>query len=112
MIVVKDKERYDAMCHKAIHCMAMANLQECIDYLDTYANRPGCTYDKEGTVCELYGDFAEASMQFVMKKPDGKGGWQFWFNGGLIFHPGSSGPDVSLSVELCGSDKPHWSIHT
>ena len=50
-----------------------------------------------------------------MYRGDGIGGWDHWFNGGLIYH----GPDVpgdgsspSLSVDTSDSTAPRWSVHT
>ena len=87
-----------------------------------------CRWDfPELTVCSLYTDWAEHSFAFSIKRctidPEGmplldsEGKVRSYeerafFSGGLIFHPGATGPDRSLSVELVGSDKPHWSIHS
>jgi hypothetical protein len=41
--------------------------------------------------------------------------YQFWFDGGLIYHgPGQPGDGSApaFSVEVGGPDGPHWSIHT
>lgn len=88
-----------------------------IEYLATYANRPGCLYDKlEGkdTRCRLFKDFAPYSFGFVMEcreAPDQP--WQRWFSGGLIFHDaGSSGVTGECSVRLGDCSKADWGIHT
>jgi hypothetical protein len=83
--------------------------------------------------CELFKDFAPYSFAFSLYRAklldedypdtgylkldmheDGHPMFedQPFMNGGLIFHPGASGPDQSLSVELDPDTKPHWSVHT
>jgi hypothetical protein len=88
-----------------------------LHYLDEYANREGCTYDKaEGkdTRCRLFKDFAPHSFEFVMEcreAPDAP--WKRWFNGGLIFHDaGSSGVSGEMSVRLGDCSQSDWGIHT
>jgi hypothetical protein len=55
----------------------------------------------------ISGDFSPYSLSFGIYR-----GAECMLNGGVIFHPGATGPDNSLSVELVSSDEPHWSIHT
>lgn len=55
----------------------------------------------------ISGDFSPYSLSFGIYNDD-----ECMLNGGVIFHPGATGPDNSLSVELVSSDEPHWSIHT
>lgn len=74
-------------------------------------------YGQNETLAVLYPDFADKSFAFnmCMIKRSSQGAnfeAEFWFNGGLIFHPGETGPDESFSVELNSGSKPHWSTHT
>lgn len=108
MIVVKDHVYYEKVVAEAKKRGCMEQLQEKLDYLANYA----CQEDSENTRCELYNDFAPLSFSFVMYRKEVDGEYERRFNGGLIFHPGATGPDKSLSVELNPSDKPHWSVHT
>ena len=94
---------------------ATESLEEKLAYLAGYANGDGQSCDKSGTRCELHKDFAPLSFEFAMYRGDGIGGWDHWFNGGLIYH----GPDVpgdgsfpSLSVDTSDSTAPRWSVHT
>ncbi len=67
------------------------------------------------TRCVLYKDFAPASFEFVMqRRKDENAEWNYWFNGGLIFHGAhdgfGSGAAPTLAVTLSPSDG--WDIHT
>ena len=91
------------------------SLDDTLEYLNTYANRPGCRYEKEGTRCKLFDDFAPHSFLFYMEHGDGQGGWKHWFTGGLIYHGPTSPGDGSfpaLSVSLNKSTEPRWEVHT
>jgi hypothetical protein len=88
-------------------------------YLSTYANRPGCTYDKlagvGNTRCELYPDFAPYSFQFAMRRFLTKSGvWDGWFNGGLILnHPQLSACDGTFPTLCVTLDTSvGWQVHT
>ena len=88
-----------------------ASLQKMLDYLASYAD-----HDENGrTRCVLYRDFAPLSFAFTMevrKSPEDE--YEYWFNGGLIFHgPHDNGGDggfPTLSVNLNPTDG--WSVHT
>jgi hypothetical protein len=109
MISVCCQDHFDRIVAEAQERGLMADLQAKLDYLGMY----GCHEDKEYTRCKLYYDFAPLSFAFAMEKRDTpEAEYQYWFNGGLIFHPGAGQPDRSCSVELCPSKLPHWSIHT
>lgn len=84
-------------------------LEEKLEYLGTYA-------EYLDTKCYLGKDFAPYSFSFTMMRRD-KGSeedYQYWFNGGCIFHGphdnGGDGGAPTFSVNL----NPHhgWSIHT
>jgi len=103
-------------------------LKRRLDYLDKYADHEG----KGLTKCILRKDFAPHSFTFTMMrrvtnvekqrelasygaKPDESGVfWEYWFNGGLIFHGshdnGGDGGAPTFAVNL----NPHhgWGIHT
>lgn len=75
-------------------------LLEQLRYLNHYGN-PG-----EWEV-ELWPDFAYWSFGVNWVRGDRR-----WFNGGLIFHSGAGMNDGTFAVELVGSSKPHWAVHT
>ena len=109
MLNVVDHEHFDKVCEEAEKRGIRHKLQEKLDYLSTYA----CPEeDDTQTRCNLGYDFAPLSFSFLMFRKDENGAYKPWFNGGLAFHPGSTEPDRSFSVELCGSSEPHWSVHT
>jgi len=91
-------------------------LREKLDYLDSYAcGQPGEEgYDPEATKCFLGKDFAPQSFAFCVQKRDKNGEYQYWFQGGLIFHGahdgGGDGSGPTFSV--CLSPTDGWSIHT
>ena len=100
-------------------------LKRRLDYLDTYAD-----HERKGlTKCVLVKDLAPHSFEFSMYRrkrrpmgPDFEGGveelltdeWEFWFNGGLIFHGrhdgGGDGGAPTFAVNL--NPGIGWSIHT
>ncbi len=107
MLIVKDQEHLNRVKQEATRLGILADLEARLAYLDRYAeHEPG----KQLINCFLYSDFAPLSFYFEMYRVDKP--HQRWMNGGLIWHPGATGPDQSLSVEVNGSAKPHWSIHT
>lgn len=107
MINITNQEHFDRVVAEAARRGLMPELQKQLDYLGSY----GCHIIPNNTRCDLGYDFAPMSFSFLMYVLDGKE-YKPWFNGGLIFHPGVTGPDQSLSCELVGSDTPHWSVHT
>ena len=70
--------------------------------------------DQAKTKCQMFTDFAPLSFAFSMqtRKPDGT--YEYWFNGGLIFHGqhdgGGNGGAPTFSVCLEPTDG--WSVHT
>ncbi len=112
MLNILNQEHFDVVKAEAEKLGLMDDLQKQLDYLATYANHGGY-----GEVrCNLGWDFAPLSFSFTMqtRKKDTTQEWKHWFSGGLIFHSGKSwsGGAPAFSVELCPSDKPHWSVHT
>ena len=63
--------------------------------------------------CRLMSDFAPHSFYWILER-EKSGVWEFYMNGGLIYHGphdnGGDGGEPTLSVSL----QPHhgWSIHT
>lgn len=108
MLVVKNQEHFDKVYTKAVELGLDVELQHQLDWLAAYA----CHETPEDTRCDLYYDFAPLSFSFVMQRKGDGGDYKRWFNGGLIYHPGSTGRDVSLSVELSSRKEAHWSVHT
>ena len=73
-------------------------LEEVLNYLGGYA----CNGDRPSdyTRCTLYKDFAPYSFGFVVEAKNKVGEYQFWFNGGLIFHNADNVEDAE------------WTVHT
>jgi len=110
MLKIENQEHFDKVKAFAKANGRMEQLQEKLDYLDTYAD-----HEKEGlTQCMLGYDWAPYSFSFLMMKKDSNGEFQPWFNGGLIFHGphdgGGNGGAPTFSV--CLSPTDGWSIHT
>lgn len=90
-----------------------SKLEKTLSYLDGYAD-----HDKNGrTQCRLFKDWAPYSFRFSMmvrKSPESP--YEFWFNGGVIFHGqhdgGGSGEAPTFSVSLAGTTDERWEIHT
>ena len=108
MLNIVNNEHYDAVVAQAAQLGLMPELQAQLDYLAGYA----CHDAPDHTRCDLHYDFAPLSFAFTMHVLDDAGKYKRWFIGGLIFHPGATGTDRSLSVELCPQRQPHWSVHT
>ena len=95
-----------------------AQFDSAFEYLATYANREGCSFDKAtgaDTECRIGVDFAPLSFCFSMfKRKTATAPWEYWFDGGLIYQ----GPDVpangsapSLTVSM-DSTRVGWFVHT
>lgn len=106
------------------HALKLGVLNQLLDQLH-YLSNYSMTKDYEdwqpSTVCTLGWDFADYSLSFTVQystKPfdEAASAERVWKSqtmcGGLIFHPGRTGRDDSLSVEFPSSDAPHWSVHT
>lgn len=83
------------------------NLEGKLSYLANYAGG-------ERTRCRLFPDGAPLSFAFTMERLNAEGGWEYWFNGGLLFHGAhdrhGSGGAPTYAVTL--SPTTGWSIHT
>lgn len=116
MILPQDVDYYNQVCDFANNNDLFEQFKQQIDFLDTYANRPGCMYDIDkgmNTRCKLYKDFAPYSFQFVMEKTDNGKDWKFWFNGGLIYQGPTQPLDGSFPALTVSFNKnTGWSIHT
>jgi len=111
MIEHQDIDRFKTILDaaRALGPKALESLESWVAYLDSYANGPGCSYEKEGTKCVIGYDSAPLSFGFSMFRGDGNGGWVYWYSGGLTYHGQGSN---AMSIELNGSNEPHWSMHT
>jgi hypothetical protein len=90
-------------------------LHKQLDYLARYA----CpAEDAQKTICDLYKDFAPNSFGFTMRRRNQEtGGYDYWFNGGLIYSgPGQpldgSAPALTVSLDPEAGKQHDWSIHT
>ena len=109
------QQQYRQAVRHARRCGLYDQWRETIRYLATYANGPGCRYDRAlgmNTKCVLWPDFAPYSFQVVMYHLD-EAGWQPWFNGGLIFQspaiPANGGaPSFTVSLD----SRAGWHLHT
>jgi hypothetical protein len=86
------------------------SLSQALAYLDGYAERN----DRGKTRCLLFKDFAPLSFTFTMERRNQDGAYEYWFNGGLIYHgphdKGGGGSFPTLSVAL---EPTHgWLVHT
>lgn len=93
----------------------LPKLKQRLQYLRTYANGPGCTYEGGHTRCVLYPDFAPLSFAFVMqKRQSAHTPWEYWFNGGLIYHGNPvpiCGAEPNFTVRI-GGENDDWGVHT
>ncbi|WP_437230216.1 DUF4120 family protein [Planctomicrobium sp. SH661] len=111
------EERWREVHEFANRAGLLDDLLRNLDYLETYANRPGCLYDRENgddTRCRLYPDFAPLSFGFVIDCRRACEDWKQWFVGGLIYHGPhdgfGTGQAPTYSVSLV--HKQGWQIHT
>tara|TARA_Y100000310_G_scaffold194826_1_gene194838 strand:- start:304 stop:645 length:342 start_codon:yes stop_codon:yes gene_type:complete len=86
------------------------DLDSRLAYLAGYA----CHNTPEDTRCRLFPDFAPQSFAFTMERKNKAGQYEYWFNGGLIFHGnhdgGGDGSAPTFSVNL--NPVSGWSVHT
>ncbi|KKM89345.1 hypothetical protein LCGC14_1249640 [marine sediment metagenome] len=110
MLKIENQKHFDSVKSFAESTGRMKQLQEKLDYLDTYADHE----NKGLTQCVLGYDFAPYSFSFLMMKKDAAGEYQYWFNGGLIyFSSGDSGVGLpQLSVRIGDTSKSGWDVHT
>ena len=89
--------------------------EETLLYLHLYA----CTWDRLW-LCRvtLFKDFSPNSFSLIWARPREITGsrvmdYDFWFNGGLVWHPPAGEPDESRSVILeSAGPKGRWQVHT
>lgn len=110
MLEIQNKEHFEKVKQFAESTGRMKQLQDKLDYLDTYAEHG----DRGATRCVLGYDWAPYSFSFTMMRRNENGDYFPWYNGGLIFHSshdgGGSGSAPTYSVCLNPTDG--WSIHT
>lgn len=114
MLVIVSEDYFGRVVDFAKRTGRQAQLQQQLDYLATYAchDEGG---DKEKTRCKLVVDFAPASFNFVMerrKTPDSP--YEFWFNGGLVFHGNHDGfgSGSAPTFSVCLEPTDGWEVHT
>lgn len=110
MLDIQNQKHFDEVKSFAESTGQLEQLQQKLDYLDTYAD-----HEKQGlTKCVLGKDWAPYSFAFTMLKRDANGEYRRWFNGGLIYHGshdnGGDGSAPTFSVNL--TPQNGWSIHT
>jgi hypothetical protein len=115
MLVIRNQEYFDKVVAFAKQIGMYEQLKDRLDYLDTYACRDGeGNVDRTKTECRLSKDFAPYSFEFVLVRRNANGSFDYWFNGGLIFHGnhdnGGDGGAPTFAVNL--SPEHGWSIHT
>lgn len=116
MLHIYDQKYFDSVLAFAEKIGKKEQLQQKLDYLKNYAcGQEGDEgYDPTKTKCYIGKDFAPYSFAFSVARKDKNGEYQYWFNGGLIFHGNhdsfGSGAAPSFSVTLNKEDG--WSIHT
>jgi hypothetical protein len=90
-LIIRCEDHLKAVKEFAASVGMLDQLNEKLNYLASYGK------DVE-THCNLHKDFAEHSFYFEMmlRCKDRDPEWQFWFNGGLIYHGDDTG----------------WGVHT
>lgn len=112
------EEEMQAARNHAQFLGVLAQFDQTLDYLSTYANGPACRYDTAtgaNTKCVLGRDFAPFFFSFAIysKKTDSDK-FEYWFNGGLIFQGPSipaDGSAPSFTVSMNPSEVG-WFVHT
>ncbi len=110
MLQVECQEHFDTVMLFAAENGLQHKLAERIEYLAYYAENG----DVGKTRCSLFYDFAPNSFTFTIERRQVDGSYQYWFNGGLIFHDaGSSGSEYPvLSVRVGDTNESDWGVHT
>jgi hypothetical protein len=107
---IYDKPYFDGVMTFAETIGLTSQLQEKLDYLDSYAEHG----DRGNTVCHLFPDFAPHSFQFRIEIRGEDGEYKPWLFGGCLYHGphdgGSDGSFPTLAVSL--SPCHGWQIHT
>jgi hypothetical protein len=113
MLEIKSQEYYDRVVKFAEAKGWKKYLDQRLDYLRKYADQ------EEKGLCrvELYKDSSPASFAIRWYKRKEDGTYEYWFNGGLIFHGDQTGWDEKgeyvdpFAVRLVADNNP-WGIHT
>lgn len=95
-------------------------LWDTLEYLETYAQGPGCLYDAaQGgqTCCLLFPEFAPLSFSFQMqRRAPAEADFRDWFHGAVIFHGPhdgfGGGGAPTFSVQLEDMKTAGWRVHT
>lgn len=110
MLHIDNQEHFDKVKAFAEETGQLEQLQENLDYLDTYAEHG----DRGATRCFIGYDLAPYSFAFSMQKRGSDGEYKHWFSGGLIYHGqhdnGGDGSAPTFAVSL--NQVQGWSIHT
>jgi hypothetical protein len=115
MLHIQCQEHFNKVKAFAEQVGAMDRLQRQLDYLGKYACHNG---DDHKTRCDLWVDSAPYSFTFTMMRRNEKtGGYENWFNGGLIYSgPGQplngSFPALVVSLDPEAGKEHSWSVHT
>ncbi len=88
----------------------MVQLQEKLDYLDTYAEHG----DRGKTRCRLWKDYAPCSFNLLMERRQEDGSYERWWNGGLIYHGQHDGfgSGSAPTFSTCVTPTSGWSVHS
>jgi hypothetical protein len=110
MLEIQNQEHFNKVKAFAESTGRMEQLQDKLNYLDTYAD-----HERQGlTKCVISYDWAPYSFSFLMMRRDENGEYQPWFNGVLIFHGShdNGGDGGSPTFSVCVNPTDGWSIHT
>jgi hypothetical protein len=114
MLHVQCAEHFEQVNKFADAVGAHDRLHEQLDFLARFA----CSVeDAQKTRCYLHKDFAPYSFEFTMQRRRPDGGYEYWFNGGLIYSgPGQpldgSAPALTVSLDPEAGKQHDWSVHT
>jgi len=93
MLIVQCEEHLAKVREEARKLNVEDKLQNRLDYLANYA----CPVeDPERTRCLLFTDFAPLSFAFTWERRNDEGDYEYWMNGGLIYH----------------DSQKEWGVHT
>jgi hypothetical protein len=111
MLAIQNQKYLDEVRAFAEKVGKLEQLESKLRYLAEYA----CPIeDLSKTKCELMKDFAPYSFSFTMYRRNSKGEYEYWWNGGLIFHGAhdghGSGAGPTFAVTLSPSDG--WEVHS
>ena len=106
MLKIDNQAYFDEVVAFAKATGRETQLKDKLEYLEKYGDG-----DNQ---CIIWKDFAPASFNFVMQRPNPDGTFTNWFNGGLIFHGNHDGfgSGAAPTFSVCVSPTDGWSIHT